>query len=80
MRLSLYVRAVRERGMDYRKIITVDPKVREGQPCIRGMPITVREVIESLASGKAMEEVLASYPKLTPEDIRACLAFSAEGG
>jgi uncharacterized protein (DUF433 family) len=66
--------------MDYRKIITVDPKVRDGQPCIRGMPITVREVIECLASGRAMEEVLASYPNLTREDIQACLAFSAEGG
>lgn len=66
--------------MDYRKIITVDPKVRNGQPCIRGMPITVREVIECLASGKALDEVLASYPRLTREDVLACLAFSAEGG
>ena len=66
--------------MDYRKIITVDPKVRNGQPCIRGMPITVREVLDALASGKTLEEVLASYPKLTREDIQACLAFSAEGG
>ena len=66
--------------MDYRKIITVDPKVRNGQPCIRGMPITVHEVLDGLASGDAMEEVLKSYPKLTREDIQACLAFSAEGG
>jgi len=66
--------------MDYRKIITVDRKVRTGQPCIRGMPITVREVVDGLASGKTMEEVLTSYPKLTREDIQACLAFSAEGG
>ena len=66
--------------MDYRKIITVDPKIRGGQPCIRGMPITVREVLDGLASGKTMEEVLTSYAKLTREDIQACLAFSAEGG
>jgi uncharacterized protein (DUF433 family) len=65
--------------MDYRKIITVDPKVRGGQPCIRGMPITVREVVDCLASGKSMEDVLTSYPKLTSEDIQACLAFSAGG-
>ena len=66
--------------MDYRKIITVDPKVRNGQPCIRGMPITVREIIEDLTSGKTMEEVLTTFPKLNQEDIRACPAFSAEGG
>jgi uncharacterized protein (DUF433 family) len=66
--------------MDYRKIITVDPKVRNGHPCIRGMPITVREVLDGLASGKAIEEVLTNYPKLTREDIQACLSFSAEGG
>ncbi len=66
--------------MDYRKIITVDQKVRNGQPCIRGMPITVREVIESLASGKTLGEVLASYRRLTREDIEACLEFAAEGG
>ena len=66
--------------MDYRRIITVDPNVRNGQPCIRGMPITVREVLDGLASGKTMEEVLTSYPTLTRDDIQACLAFSAEGG
>jgi uncharacterized protein (DUF433 family) len=66
--------------MDYRKIITVDPKVRDGQPCVRGTAITVREVIECLASGKAMEEVRTPYPQLTREDIQACLAFAAEGG
>ncbi|MGO8925991.1 MAG: DUF433 domain-containing protein [Limisphaerales bacterium] len=66
--------------MDYRKIITVDPKVRNGQPCIRGMPITVSEVIDGLASGKTIEAVLTSHPKLTREDIQACLAFTAEGG
>ncbi len=66
--------------MDYRKIITVNPKVRNGQPCVRGMPITVREILEALASGKTVDEVLASYVKLTREDIQACLAFSAEGG
>jgi uncharacterized protein (DUF433 family) len=66
--------------VDYRKIITVDPKVRNGQPCIRGMPTAVREVLDGLASGKTLEVVLTSYPKLTQEDIQACLAFDAGGG
>ena len=61
--------------MDYRKIITVDPKVRNGQPCVRGMPITVREIVEALASGKTMGDVLATYLKLTREDIQACLGI-----
>ena len=65
--------------MDYRKIITVDPEVRGGQPCIRGLPITVFEILECLASGKTMEEVLAGYAKLTREDVLACLAFGAGG-
>ncbi len=65
--------------MDYRKIITIDPKVRDGQPCVRGMPITVREVLECLASGRTVEEVLTSYPQLVRDDIMACLAFTAAG-
>jgi uncharacterized protein (DUF433 family) len=66
--------------MDYRRIITVDPEVRNGLPCIRGMPVTVREVIECIASGKTLDEVLAGDQRLTREDIEACLEFSAEGG
>ena len=65
--------------MDYRKIITVDPKVRDGQPCVRGLPITVSEILECLASGKTMEEVLADYTKLTRSDVLACLAFGVGG-
>ncbi len=65
--------------MDYRKIITVDPKVRNGQPCVRGMPIAVSDVIGLLASGKSMDEVLAQLPKLTRDDIKACLEFTAKG-
>jgi uncharacterized protein (DUF433 family) len=66
--------------MDYRKIITVDPKVRNGQPCIRGIPITVSEVLSYLASGMSMEDVLAKHSELNQDDIKACLAFSARGG
>ncbi len=64
--------------MDYRKIITTDPKVRNGQPCIRGLPITVSDVLNYLASGKTAEEVLAHLIDLTREDIIACLAFAAD--
>ena len=66
--------------MDYRKIITVDPKVRNGQPCIRGMPITVAEVLEHLASGNSMEDVLRKHSELNRDDVKACLAFAAHDG
>jgi uncharacterized protein (DUF433 family) len=64
--------------MDYRKIITVEPGKRGGKPCIRGMRITVYEVLEYLASGMTQEEILRDFPYLTAEDIRACLAYAAD--
>ncbi len=63
--------------MDYRDLITVEPGKRSGQPCIRGMRITVRDVLEYLAGGMTAQEVLADFPELTAEDIRACLAYAA---
>jgi uncharacterized protein (DUF433 family) len=63
--------------MDYSRLITVDPGKRSGQPCIRGMRITVRDVVEYLAGGMTADEVLADFPELTAEDIRACLAYAA---
>lgn len=63
--------------MDYSRYITVDPATRSGQPCIRGMRITVRDVLEYLAGGMSIDEILADFPELTVEDIRACLAFAA---
>jgi uncharacterized protein (DUF433 family) len=63
--------------MDYTKLITIEPGKRSGQPCIRGMRITVRDVLEYLAGGMTVEEVLADFPDLTADDIRACLAFAA---
>ncbi len=63
--------------MDYNEIITIEPGKRSGQPCIRGMRMTVYEVLEYLASGMSYEEVLNSFPELTKEDILACLAFVA---
>jgi len=64
--------------VDYSKIITIDPGKRSGKPCIRGLRITVSDVLEYLASGMSEEEVLSDFPDLTHEDIRACLAFAAD--
>ena len=63
--------------MDYSHIITVEPGKRSGQPCVRGMRITVRDVLEYLAGGMAVNELLTDFPELTPEDVRACLAYAA---
>ena len=64
--------------MDYGKVITVEAGKRSGKPCIRGMRITVYDVLGYLASGMSYEEVLADFPDLTREDILACLAFAAD--
>ncbi len=64
--------------MDYSKIITIEPGKRSGKPCIRGLRITVYDVLEYLASGMTPEEIVADFPDLTIEDIRACLAFAAD--
>ena len=62
---------------DYKHIITIEPGKRSGQPCIRGMRITVYDVLEYLAGGMSIEEVLHDFPELTREDILACFAFVA---
>ena len=64
--------------MDYRQRITIEPGKRGGKPCIRGLRITVYEVLEYLASGMSEAEILHDFPDLTQEDIRACLAFAAD--
>jgi uncharacterized protein (DUF433 family) len=64
--------------MDYTHLITIEPGKRSGQPCIRGMRITVQDVLEYLAGDITVEEVLADCPELTPKDFRACLAFAAD--
>jgi uncharacterized protein (DUF433 family) len=64
--------------MDYRALITVEPGKRGGKPCVRGLRITVYDVLEYLASGMSEEEILSDFPDLTREDIRACLAFAAD--
>ena len=58
--------------MDYTHLITIEPDKRGGQPCIRGLRMTVRDVLEYLAGGMSTEEILADFPDLTAEDIRAC--------
>ena len=70
--------AVYGENMDYRRLITIEPDKRSGQPCIRGLRITVQDVLEYLAAGMSIEEILVDFPDLTAEDIRACLAFAAD--
>lgn len=65
-------------GVDYRKIITVEPGKRSGKACIRGMRITVYDVLSYLAAGMTTDEILKDFPYLTEEDIRACLAYAAD--
>lgn len=64
--------------MDYRARITIESGKRGGKPCVRGLRITVYEVLEYLASGMSEAEILRDFPDLTQEDIRACLAFAAD--
>jgi uncharacterized protein (DUF433 family) len=64
--------------MNYQDYITIEPDKRSGKPCIRGMRITVYDVLDYLASDMTEAEILADFPDLTHEDIRACLAFAAD--
>ena len=64
--------------MDYSNIITTDPGKRSGKPCIRGLRVTVYEVLEYVAAGSSREQILADFPYLTGQDIQACLAFAAD--
>jgi len=64
--------------MDYRSILTVDAGKRGGKPCIRGLRITVYDVLDYLASGMTIEEILADFPYLTRDDVLACLSYAAD--
>jgi uncharacterized protein (DUF433 family) len=64
--------------MEYQHLITLEAGKRGGKPCIRGLRITVSDVLDYLASGMSEEEVLRDFPDLTREDIRACFAFAAD--
>jgi uncharacterized protein (DUF433 family) len=65
-------------AMGYSSIITIEPDKMGGKPCIRGLRITVYDVLDYLASGMTEPEILADFPDLTSDDIRACLAFAAD--
>ena len=64
--------------MNYRNIMTMEPGKRGGRPCVRGMRITVADVLGWLAAGMSHDQILADYPELTEGDIRACLAYAAD--
>jgi uncharacterized protein (DUF433 family) len=64
--------------MNYDGIITIEPGKRSGKPCIRGLRITVSDVLDMLASGMSEEEIVGDFPELTREDIHAALAFAAD--
>ncbi|MCY4474398.1 MAG: DUF433 domain-containing protein [Chloroflexi bacterium] len=63
---------------NYTDIITVEPGKRGGKPCIRGLRVTVYDVLEYMASGMSEEEILSDFPDLELADIRACLSFAAD--
>ena len=64
--------------MDYKARITLEPGKRSGKPCIRGMRITVQDVLGYLAAGITQEQILEDFPYLEKEDILACLAYAAD--
>lgn len=64
--------------IDYRQRITIEPGKRGGRPCVRGMRIAVEDVLGWLAEGMSHAEIMADFPELTEEDIRAVLAFAAD--
>lgn len=64
--------------INYQDFITIEPGKRSGQPCIRGLRITVYDVLSYLASGMSIEEIVDDFPQLTRNDILACLAYAAD--
>ena len=64
--------------VEYQDYITIEPGKRSGKPCIRGLRITVYDVLNMLADGMSFEEVIIDFPKLTKEDILACLSYAAD--
>ena len=64
--------------MNYQDYITIEPDKRGGKPCIRGLRITVYDILDYMASGMAEAEILQDFPDLTADDLKACLAFAAD--
>jgi len=65
-------------SINYHDIITIEPGKRSGKPCIRGLRITVYDILEYFASGMSQEEILEDFDYLTKEDIQACFAYAAD--
>lgn len=63
---------------NYKNIITIEPGKRSGKPCIRGMRITVYDILGWLASGMTISEIIEDYPELSVDDIYAALSFAAD--
>ncbi|MGQ9635950.1 MAG: DUF433 domain-containing protein [Bryobacteraceae bacterium] len=64
--------------MNWRERISIDPNICHGKPCIKGTRIWVSLILDFLASGDSIDDILAAYPHLTREDILACIAYGAE--
>ncbi len=64
--------------LNYQHLITIEPDKRGGKPCIRGLRITVYDVLDYMASGMSEMEILEDFPDLTLQDLQACLAFAAD--
>jgi uncharacterized protein (DUF433 family) len=77
-RAFLDVTSTHSGGMDYREIITVEAGKRGGKPCLRGLRVTVYDVLDYLAAGMSHGQMLEEFPYLKEEDIRACLAYAAD--
>jgi uncharacterized protein (DUF433 family) len=77
-RTEILAQAIAGNDMNYHCVITIEPGKRGGRPCIRGLRIAVADVLGWLAAGMSHEQILADYPELTEEDIRACLAYAAD--
>lgn len=67
-----------EAPLNYQEIITIEPGKRGGHPCVRGSRISVSDVLGWLSIGMSHAEIIADYPELTEDDIRACLAYAAD--
>jgi uncharacterized protein (DUF433 family) len=65
-------------ALDWRERITTDPALHGGRPTIRGMRLTVQDVLDYLGSGMSVDEVLGDFPELTVEDVQASIAYAAE--
>jgi uncharacterized protein (DUF433 family) len=65
-------------ALAYQDVISVEPGKRTGKPCVRGMRITVYDVLSYLAAGMSHQDILADFPELTEDDILACLSYAAD--